>query len=320
MNKLWRVALTSVVLGTAGVATAETYPQRPVRIIMPTTPGGGNDVLARVIAQRLSETLGKQFFVENIPGAGQNIGMGAAAKAKADGHTILVAMSTLIVNPMIFPTVPFDPIKDFAPVTLIGLSHFVLIVHQSVAAKDGRELVALIKANPGKYSFASPGIGTTPHLLGELLRLTFDLDLVHVPFNGGPAATNAVLAGSTPIFFAMPSLAVPLIREGKVRPLAVTSKTRLTDLPDVPTLAEAGLPGDGADTIMGAVVPAGTPRIIIDLLYREIAKIIAMPDVKERSLALGFQPVGNTPEEFGAYIQAEIVRWSKVIRDAKIRS
>jgi tripartite-type tricarboxylate transporter receptor subunit TctC len=202
----------------------------------------------------------------------------------------------------------------------MGVSHFVLVVNPLVPARNAQELIALIKANPGKYNFASPGIGTTPHLLGELLRLTFDLDLVHVPFNGGPPATSATLAGTTPIFFALPSLAIPLIKEGKLRALAVTSKVRSKDLPDVPTVAEAGLPGDGADTIMGAVVPTGTPREIIDVLHREIAKIIAMPDVKERFEVLGFEPVGNTPEEFGAYINMEIARWGKVIRDANIRS
>jgi tripartite-type tricarboxylate transporter receptor subunit TctC len=309
-----------VLLCTSGMALAENYPARSVRLIVPTTPGGGNDVLARVIAQKLSDNFGKQFFVENLPGAGQNIGMGTAAKAKADGHTILVAMSTLMVNPMIFAKVPYDPIKDFAPITLMGVSHFVLVVNPSVPARNAQELIALIKANPGKYNFASPGIGTTPHLLGELLRLTFDLDLVHVPFNGGPPATNAVLAGTTPIFFALPSLAIPLVKEGKLRALAVTNKVRSKDLPDVPTVAEAGLPGEGADTIMGAVVPTGTRKEIIDVLHREIARIIAMPDVKERFEVLGFEPVGNTPGEFGAYIKEEIARWGKVIRDANIRS
>jgi tripartite-type tricarboxylate transporter receptor subunit TctC len=203
---------------------------------------------------------------------------------------------------------------------LLAVSYFVLVVNPAVPAKDARELIALIKANPGKYNFASPGFGTTPHLLGELLRLKFDLDLVHIPFSGGPAAINSVLAGSTPMFFALPSLAIPLVKESKLRALAVTSKARLTALPDVPTMAEVGLPGEGADTIVGMVVPAGTPREIVDVLHREIAKIMAMPDVKARFPALGLEPVGSSPEEFGAYIKADIARWEKVIRDANIRS
>ena len=265
-----------------GMAPAQTYPERAVRLIVPSSPGGQSDVLARLIAQRLSEKFGKPFFVENIPGAAMNIGMRTAARAKPDGHTILIAVSTLMVNPMIYAKVPYDPIRDFSPVTLLGVSHFVLVVNPSVPATDARELIAVIKANPGKYNFASGGVGTTPHLLGELLRISFDLNLVHVPFNGGGPAISATLAGSTPIMFAPPLHAVPHVKEGKLRALAVTSKARLADLPDVPTVAEAGLPGEGADTMIGVLVPAETPREIIDLLHREISTITALPDVRER--------------------------------------
>ena len=320
MKTLCRALAVIVALCMPGIAAAETYPERPVRLIVPSLPGGQSDVLARIIAQRLSETLGKPFFVENIPGAAMNIGMRTAARAKPDGQTILIAVSTLMVNPMIYAKVLYDPIRDFAPVTLLGVSHFVLVVNPSVPATDARELMAVIKANPGKYNFASGGLGTTPHLLGELLRISFDLNLVHVPFNGGGPAISATLAGSTPIMFAPPLHAVPHVKEGKLRALAVTSKARLADLPDVPTVAELGLPGEGADTMIGVLVPAGTPRAIVDVLHREISKITAMPDVKERFATLGLEPVGNTPEEFGAYINAEIERWGKVIRDAKIRS
>jgi tripartite-type tricarboxylate transporter receptor subunit TctC len=291
-----------------------------VRIIMPTAAGGGNDVLVRVIAQKLSDNVGKQFFVENIPGAAHNIGMGAAARAKPDGHTLLAAMSTFMVNPLLHANVPYRPIRDFAPVTLLAISPFVLVVHPSVPAKDARELIDLIKANPGKYNYTSTGVGTTPHLLGELLRITFGVELVHVPFNGAPPAINATLAGSTPIFFAGPSLAIPHVKDGKLRALAVTSRTRLAELPDVPTVAEAGLPGEGADTMVGVLAPAGTPRPIIDLLNREMVAIVRTPEVGQRFPALAMQPVGSTPEEFGAYIEAEIARWAKVIRDANIRN
>ena len=307
MKAFRRALCVLALLSIVGVALAETYPERPVRLIVPTAPGGGADVLARVIAQKLSNQFGKQFFVENIPGAGHNIGMGAAARAKPDGHTLLVGLSTLMV-------------KDFAPISVVGVNHFVLVAHPSVPVKDARELIALIKANPGKYNFASFGIGTTPHLLGELLRLTFGLDLVHVHFNGAPPATNATLAGSTPILFASPSLAVPLVQQGKLRALAVTSKTRWAQLPDVPTVAEAGLPGEGADTMVGLLAPAGTSRAIIDLLHGENSKIIAMADVRERMIAMGYEPVSTTPEEFSAYIKTEIARWGTVIRDANIRS
>lgn len=303
----------------AGAALADTYPERPVRFIVPFSPGGTSDVLARILAQKLSEKLNSQFYVENVPGGGTNTGMGAAAKAKPDGHTILWAVSTLMVNPMIYPNVPYDPINDFAPISLVGVSYFVLVVNPAVPAKTAGELVTLVRSTPGKYNFASTGIGTTPHLLGELLKLSFGLDLVHVPFNGAGPATNATLAGSTPIYFATPVVAVPYVEQGSLRALAVTSRKRLPVLPDVPTVAEVGLPGEGADTIMGALAPAGTPRRIIDVLHREIVSAIAMPDVKERFAALGFEPVGNTPEEFAAYIKADIARWGKVIHDAKLK-
>jgi tripartite-type tricarboxylate transporter receptor subunit TctC len=318
--KIFRRALTVIaLLCITSMALAETYPQRSVRLIVPAPPGGANDVLARIIVQKLSEKFGKPFIVENIPGGGHNIGMGAAARAKPDGHTILSAATTLMVNPMIHASVPYDPIRDFAPVTQLGASHFVLVVHPSVPAKDAKELIALIRATPGKYNFASPGVGTTPHLLGVLLRLTFELDLVHVPFNGNQAI-NATLAGSTPILFTPPWNAVPHLKQGKLRALAVTSKVRLADLPDVPTVTEVGLPGEGADTMIGGIlVPAGTPRAIIDLLHREITGIMAAPDVRARFPALGLEQVSSTPEEFGAYIKAEIARWGKVIRDGNLR-
>lgn len=245
MKKL-RCVLSAIFLAAVPVlALAETYPERPVRLVVPFAPGGGgSDVLGRVIAQKLSSRFGKQFFVENIPGGGTNIAMGTVAKAKPDGHTLLIAVSTLMVNPMIHTKVPYDPVRDFSPITLLGVSHFLLLVHPSVPARDARELIALIKANPGKYNFASTGIGTTPHLLGELLKLTFNLDLVHVPFNGGGPALNSVLGGSTPILFSPTATAVPLVEKGLLRALAITSKDRLAKLPTVPTLAEAGLPGD----------------------------------------------------------------------------
>jgi len=320
MKNVCRALTTIVLLGIAPMARAEVYPERPVRLIVPTPPGGAGDGIARLVAQKLSENLGKQFFVENVAGGGHNIGIGTAARAKPDGHTVLVGFSTLMVNPMIFAKVPFDPIRDFAPVTLMGVQPFVLLVNPSVPAKDAGELIALIKAKPGKYNFASYGFGTTPHLLGELLRITFDLDLMHVPFNGGPPAITSALTGSTPIVFASPTLVIPHVKQGKLRALAVTSKMRLADLPDVPTVTEAGLPGEGADTMVGLLVPAETPRTIIDVLHRETIKAMAMPDVRQRIPALGLEAIGSSPEEFGDYIKTEIARWGKVVRDANIRA
>jgi tripartite-type tricarboxylate transporter receptor subunit TctC len=302
------------------VALAQTYPTRPVRTIVPFAPAGPTDVFARLLVQKLSENLGQHFYIENQVGAGGNIGMGNAARAAPDGYTIVFVSTSYIVNPSLYAKVPYDPLKDFAPVTLAAVSPNVLTVHPSIPAKDVKELIAHIKANPGKYSFASAGLGTTPHLSGELFKLSQGLDLVHVPFNGSAPAIQSALAGHTPIAFTVVTPVVPQVKEGKLRALAVTTPKRSPALPEVPTLAEAGLPDQEADTMQGILVPAGTPRPIIDLLHREIVKVMALPDMKERMAALGYEPVANTPEEFAARINAEIPKWGKVIRDANIRA
>jgi tripartite-type tricarboxylate transporter receptor subunit TctC len=301
-------------------ARAQTYPTRPVRIIVPFAPAGPTDVFARLLVQKLSENLGQHFYIENQVGAGGNIGMGNAARAVPDGYTIVFVSTSYIVNPSLYAKVPYDPLKDFAPVTLAAVSPNVLTVHPSIPAKTVKELIAEIKANPGKYSFASAGLGTTPHLSGELFKLSQGLDLVHVPFNGSAPAIQSTLAGHTPIAFTVVTPVVPQVKEGKLRALAVTTPKRSPALPDLPTLAEAGLPDQEADTMQGILVPAGTPKAIIDLLHSEIVKVIALPDVKEQMAVLGFEPVANTPEEFAARIKAEIPRWGKVIHDANIKA
>jgi tripartite-type tricarboxylate transporter receptor subunit TctC len=304
---------------TAATQSASEYPTHAVKIIVPFSPAGPTDVIARIIAQKLSESLGKQFYVENIAHAGGNTGMGIAAKAAPDGYTILVHGSNLIVNPSLYATIPFEPYRDFAPVTLAGTMPNVIVVHPSVAAHSVKELIALVKANPGKYNYAHPSTGTTPHLSGELFKLTFGLDLVTVPFNGAGPAVQSVVAGHTPIgFLALPPVSSQ-IKSGNLRALAVLAKKRSPTIPDVPTMEESGISGQESDALTGVVVPAGTPRKIIDLLYREIAKAFAQSDVRERFAALGFQPVVNTPEDYAAYIRAEIPKWGKVIKTASIR-
>jgi tripartite-type tricarboxylate transporter receptor subunit TctC len=300
-------------------AQAQAYPTRPVRIIVPFAPAGPTDVFARLLVPKLSENLGQQFYVENQAGAGGNIGMGNAARAAPDGHTIVFVSTSFIVNPSLFAKIPYDPLKDFAPVTLAAISPNVLTVHPSIPAKDVKELIAYIKANPGKLSFASAGLGTTPHLSGELFRLSQGLDLVHAPFNGSAPAIQSTMGGHTPIAFTVLTPAVPQVKEGTLRALAVTTARRSPALPDVPTLGEAGLPDQEADTMQGILVPAGTPKAIIDLLQREIVKVMALPDIRERMEALGFEPVASTPEEFAARIATEIPKWAKVIRDAHIK-
>jgi tripartite-type tricarboxylate transporter receptor subunit TctC len=301
-------------------ARAQTYPTHPVRIIVPFAPAGPTDVFARLLVQKVSQNLGQQFYIENQVGAGGNIGMGNAARAAPDGYTIVFVSTSYIVNPSLYAKIPYDPFKDFAPVTLAAVSPNVLTVHPSIPARTVEELIAEIKANPGKYSFASAGLGTTPHLSGELFKLSQGLDLVHVPFNGSAPAIQSALAGHTPIAFTVVTPVVPQVKEGKLRALAVTTPRRSPALPEVPTLAEAGLPDQEADTMQGILVPAGTPKAIIDLLHGEIVKVMALPDVKERMAVLGFEPVANTPEEFAARIKAEIPKWGKVIRDANIKA
>jgi tripartite-type tricarboxylate transporter receptor subunit TctC len=275
---------------------------------------------ARIIAQKLSDQFGQQFYVENIGGAGGNVGTGQASRAAPDGYTILVAAPSYAVNPTLFEKVPYDPKKSFDAVTIAATAPTVLTVHPSVSARTVRELVDLIKANPGKFSYASPGTGTPPHLLGELFRLSLKLDIVHVPFKSGGLAIGSALAGHTPISFGALPPAVPHVRDGKLRALAVTSKKASPALPGVQTIADAGYPDIAADIWTAVLVPAGTPKDIVGSLQREIAKLVALPDVKQRMGALGYQPVGNTSDECAAHIEAEAAKWAKVIREAGIRA
>jgi len=302
------------------VAFAQEYPTRPVRVIVPFAPGGPTDVCARVITQKLSDQLGKQFYVENIPGAGGNIGTGQAARSKPDGYTILINVNSHIINPSLYAKVPYEPFRDFNAVTLAAAFASSLSVNPSVPANSVKELVALIKANPGKYSFASPGVGTPGHLLGEHFRVTLGLDMVHVPFGGGSPAIVSAVAGHTPIVFAALSTAAPQAKDGKLRVLAVMSKNRSVGLPDVPTMTEEGFPDMDGDGWIGIFVPAGTPKEIIALLYDEVVKITALPDVKEQLVTLGFNPVANRPDQFDTQLRFELEKWGKVIRAANLRS
>jgi tripartite-type tricarboxylate transporter receptor subunit TctC len=303
----------------AGTARADNYPSKIVRIIVPFAAGGPTDVVARLVGQKLSERLGQQFIIENQGGAGGNIGMGAAARAPGDGYTILFVSSSYVVNPSLYHKVPYDPEKDFVPITKAAGAPNALIINPSVPATNVKELVDLIKADPSKFTIASPGIGTTPHLSIELFKQAFGLnDLLVVPFNGGNPAIQAVVAGHTPLSFQAIPPAMPLIKDGKLRALAITATNRSSVLPEVPTMDELGAKGQEAETMQGVLAPAGTPKEIVDLLQREIAAIIAAPDVKNKIQALGFEPSGISPSDFDSYIKAEIAKWRRVIEQAKI--
>jgi len=316
------IALGLAALLVAGASFAQTsaYPDRPVKMIAPFAPGGPVDAVARVLAPKLSEGFGQQFYVENHPGGSGNIGTALAAKAAADGYTILVISSTLVVNPSLFAKLGFDTTSDLAPVSLVGVSPQVLLVHPSVPAASVKELVAWVKASPGQYSYAHAGLGTPGYLAGEMLKQAFGLDLVAVSFNGGGPAITSTIGGHTPILYTSISTAGGHIKQGTVRALAVTGARRSPALPDVPTLAEAGAPGQESDIILGVLVPVGTPRGVIDRLHREIVRIVALPDVRERLSALGFEPIASTPEEFSDRIGWEIDKWAKVIRAANIKA
>jgi tripartite-type tricarboxylate transporter receptor subunit TctC len=308
-----------LLLGSVPAATAQGYPNRPVRVVVGFPAGGPTDVIARLVAQKLSDALGQQFFVENIGGAGGNTAAGQVARATPDGYTIMAISTGFVVNPSLYAKVPYDAVKDYAAVTMVAVSPNVVVVNPSVPAKSLPDLVKLIKDNPGKYSFAGPGVGSTPHLGGELFRLAFNLDLVHVPFTGAAPAIQATIGGHTPIAFTALPPALSAVQAGQLRALGVAASERASGMPDVPTFAEQGIRDQEADTITGLVAPAATPKEIVDLLYREIAKAVAQPDVKERLTALGFKPVANTPDEFGARIKLEIEKWGKVVRDAKLK-
>lgn len=317
MKARLRIAALCAALFLSGSAGAQSpYPDRPVKMIAPFAPGGPVDVVARVLAPRLSQAFGQQFYVENHPGASGNIGTAMVAKAPPDGYTILVISSTLVVNPSLFANLGFDTTADLAPVSLIGISPQVLLVHPSVPAASVMELVEWVRASPGKYSYAHAGLGTPGYLAGEMLKQAFGLDLVAVSFNGGGPAITSTIGGHTPILYTSISTAGGHIRDGTVRALAVTSAHRSPALPQVPTLAEAGAPDQESEIILGILVPGGTPAAIVERLHQEIVRL--MPDVRDQLGSLGFEPIGSTPAQFADRIRFEIDIWTKVIRAAGI--
>jgi tripartite-type tricarboxylate transporter receptor subunit TctC len=314
------LSLITASIVTERYAGAESYPTRQVKIIQPYPAGGPGDVIARVLAQKLSEQTGGQFYVENLPGAGGTIGAGAASKAAADGYTILMINQDFVVQPIIKSKVPYDAFNGFAPVGLVATAPEMISVHPSVPAKDLKELIALLKANPGKYSYATPGHGTSPHLACErLFRISHGLDVVHVPFQGGAPAVQSTIAGHTQIIHIIAPAIAAQLKEGTLRALAVASKVRSAAFPDVPTLEEAGVPNHEVAFWMGGLVPVGTPREIIQLLQAQFAKAMALPDVKQRLAVLGFEPASSTPEQFAAHMRAESEIWKEVVRDANIK-
>ena len=298
----------------------QAYPSRVVRTIVPFAAGGQTDVVARLVALKLSDRLGKQFYIENVAGAGGSIGAGRAAQSAPDGYTILfVDGVAFVTNPVLQSNTLYDPIADFDAVAVAATTMQVVAVHPSVPAKTIQELVALIKASPGKYRYASAGAGTGSHLTGELFRMSLNLDLVHVPYGGGGPAIAAAVAGHTPISIGSAAATIPQHKEGKLRALAVGGKTRLKGMADVPTLIESGYRDAECDAVVGVLVPAKTPKDIIALLNREIAAVVATQEVQERLTTLGFETMKSTPEELSAFFKADVTRWANIIRTAGIQ-
>jgi tripartite-type tricarboxylate transporter receptor subunit TctC len=304
----------------AAFAHAQDYPTRPVRWISPWPPGGANDVFSRAIAQELTKSLGQPVVVENRPGAAGTIGSDAAAKAAGDGYTVVMGSSpTHAIAPSVYPNLPYDPLRDFATVTLVAVVPNVLVVHPSVPARSVAELVAYAKANPGKLNFSSTGNGTSQHLSGELFRTLTGIDIVHVPYKGTAPALTELLAGQVQMAFEnLPSM-LPHIQSGKLRALAVTPARRSNAVPDLPTVAEAGVPGYEASVWFGVFATAGTPKPIVERLHGDIMKALSTPELKERMAKLGAEVVGLGPDEFAKYLRQEIPKWADVVKRAGVK-
>lgn len=317
-----RTFLAAMLAGLAALplaAAAQDYPTKPVKIVLPFPPGGVTDSLARTIAEKLQPRLGQPVVVENKPGAGTMLASETVARAPADGYTLLMAASTLGVAPSIFPKVGYDPIKSFEPVTLAAAVVHQLVVGPDLPVKNVAELIDYLKKNPGKVSYASTGNGTSTHLEGELFKFMAKVHMVHIPYRGsGPALTDMV-GGHVQLMFDAVGSSQPLVKSGKLRALAVTTEKRSPSMPDLPTVAESGLPGFDAMPWLGILAPAGTPKPIVDRLHREITAILAEPELRQSLAGKGLDVVGNTPAEFASFLKRDIDKWAGVVKFANIK-
>jgi tripartite-type tricarboxylate transporter receptor subunit TctC len=314
----WLVVAAALFSGQPASAQAK-YPDRPIRMIVTFPPGGPTDSIGRLIAQKVTEKWGQQIVVENIAGGGGNLGMATAARAPADGYTILVVSTGFIINPHLYARAPYK-LEDFAPISLVAASPDVLTVHPDVPARSISELISVIKANPGKYSYAHPGLGSTAHLSAELFKLKSGLDIVMVPFgSAGGRAINAVIGGHTQLAITALPPVVPNVKDGKLRALAVLANERNSELPNVPTMAESGIADMESHALTGLVAAAGTPQAVIDFWHQEVVRIVALPEVQEKLKTLGFEAVASTPQNYADRIRKEAAKWSKTIGEAKIK-
>ena len=315
------VVIVSVVLAAMpSLATAQAYPAKPIRWISPWPAGGANDIFSRAIGQKIGESLGQQVLVDNRPGAAGTIGSDIAAKAPADGYTLVMGSSpTHAIAPALYPALPYDPLRDFSAVTLVGSVPNVLVLHPSVPAKTVKEFIAVAKARPGKLNFASTGNGTSQHLSAELFKFMAGLDMVHIPYKGTAPALTELVAGQVDLAFEnMPAL-IPHIQAGRLRALAVTTTKRSAVMPELPTIAEAALPGYDASVWFGVFAPAGTPRPVVDRLHGEILKALQTQDLKSRMVAMGTDVSGMGPDDFSAYVRKEIPKWANLVKAAGVK-
>jgi tripartite-type tricarboxylate transporter receptor subunit TctC len=312
-------AMAAALLVTGGAQAQQDYPTKPIRIVVPSSPGGGTDILARQIAQKLTERWGQQVVVDNRPGAGQMIGIEMVARAAPDGYTLVLTASPLALNTVLYKKVPYDPVRDFAPISQVAAMVMVVVTHPSLPARTIRELIALAKARPGELVYASSGIGTGPHLAMELFLSMAGVKMGHVPYKGTNPGMIDTMAGQVQVLMSTLLPPLPHIKTGRLRPLGVTGAKRVVSMPDVPTIAEAGVPGYEVIQWYGIVAPANTPREVITKLHGEIVNILKSPEVRDKLAADGAEPVGSTPEQFAAFIQSEIDKWGKVVKSAGIR-
>jgi tripartite-type tricarboxylate transporter receptor subunit TctC len=324
MPDIRRFIILGAVIGLSGAITAvhasENYPQRPVRFVIPQSPGGASDTVGRLVAQHLAERLGTPFVVDNRPGATGNIGAELVKNANPDGYTMLLTAANLVTSPPLYPRTPFDPVKDFAPITQLTLSPNIWVVHPTFPAQTMKELIAVAKSKPGQIDFSSSGLASTQHLAGELLNVMTGIKLVHIPYKGGGPALVDLIGGRVPVMVSGLSATVPHIKSGKIRALGITSAKRSPAVPEVPTVAEAaGLPDYEAVTFQGLVFPARTPQPIVERVSAEAREILAVPEVRQRLTGLGFEPVGSTPKQFAAFIRTELDKWGRIIREAGIK-
>ena len=307
-------ALVIAALACGAATVAAAYPDKPIRMLLPYPPGAGSDVIARLIAQKLSDNLGQQVIVDNRGGAGGNIGMELAARALADGYTLVFALtSQLAINPALYRSLPYDPVRDYAPVSLIGSAPYVLVVHPSVSAASVQALIALAKARPGQLKFASAGNGSGAHLAAELLRSLAGIDLVHVPYKGAGPALPDLISGQVELMFATHAAIGQHVRAGRLRALAVTTAKPSAAIPGVPAMAESGVPGYDSSVWYGLLAPAGTPPAIVRRLNGEVVRVLSVPDVRERLAIEAIETVGSTPEALAAHIRQELAKWAKVV-------